>query len=272
MAVIAADCHFHLIDRDYPLAANRNYDPDGSQYGNAERLFSLFEAFGLSHGLVVQAEPYGFDNSCMLDAISMSGGRLKGIALVDPAISDAELDALIDADVVGIRYNLTSFKMTQFLHPATPRLLARLVEAGLFLQIHCERDELVAAMPVIDVDGLKVMIDHFGRPEVTRGTGQPGFQAMLELGRRGNCVVKLSGSFRVSKLMPPYGDVDPYIEAAIEVFTLDNCVWGSDWPFVRTMERIDYAPEIACVKRWLPDADDYRKVMAENPARLFGFS
>jgi predicted TIM-barrel fold metal-dependent hydrolase len=234
-------------------------------------LFSVLAAHGLSHALLVAAEPYGIDNGCMVDAIRASGGRCKGIALVSPDIAERALAGLVDAGVIGIRFNLASFGMAQFRHPATDRLFGQLSEAGLFLQVHCEKDQLVDAMPMLRRPGLRVMIDHFGRPQVERGVAQPGFQALLELGRSGNAVVKLSGPFRCSRLPPPYEDVDPFIAAAIEAFTLENCVWGSDWPFVLVSERIDYGPELACLQRWLPDTADRRKVLAENPARLFGF-
>jgi len=83
--------------------------------------------------------------------------------------------------------------------------------------------------------------------------------------------VKLSGPFRCSLEGYPYRDVDPFIAAAIEAFTLDNCVWGSDWPFVRMDERMDYGPVFSCLHRWLPDEKDRRKVLWNNPKRLFGF-
>jgi predicted TIM-barrel fold metal-dependent hydrolase len=115
------------------------------------------------------------------------------------------------------------------------------------------------------------MIDHFARPDPRAGLAQPGFQALLALGQTGNAVVKLSGPFRCSHQPPPYADVEPFIAAAVGAFTLENCVWGSDWPFVRVDERIDYGPELACLARWFPDAGDRAKVLVENPARLFGF-
>ena len=107
---------------------------------------------------------------------------------------------------------------------------------GWFLQIHCEGDELVQAMPVLRRTRVRAMIDHFGRPDIARGLAQPGFAALLELGRSGEHVVKLSGPFRCSRESWPHRDVDPFIAAAIEAFTLDRCVWGSDWPFVRVDE------------------------------------
>jgi len=69
----------------------------------------------------------------------------------------------------------------------------------------------------------------------------------------------------------PYTDVDPFIAAAIAAYTLDRCVWGSDWPFVRMDERMDYGPPATCLPRWLPDAKDQQKVLWDTPARLFGF-
>jgi predicted TIM-barrel fold metal-dependent hydrolase len=271
MRMTGADCHVHIIDRRFQMAGNRNYDPEDGQYGSAARFLSVLDAAGLSHGLIVAAEPYGHDPACILDAVAGSGGRLKAVALVSPDITEPALDSLRSNGVVGIRYNLTSFRMRQFLDPATPSLFERLAERKMYLQVHCEADELVEAMPMLSRHpDLAVIIDHFARPDLARGLDQPGFRALLELGRRGN-IVKLSGPYRVSRQMPPYRDVEPFIAAAIEAFTPDRCVWGSDWPFTRVTERIDHGPEFACLQRWLPDEADRNKVLIETPRRLFGF-
>jgi predicted TIM-barrel fold metal-dependent hydrolase len=115
------------------------------------------------------------------------------------------------------------------------------------------------------------MVDHFGRPDVSRGVQQPGFQTLLELGKSGDAVIKLSGAFRSSLQPYPHYDVDPFIEAAIDAFTLERCVWGSDWPFVRMDSRMDYGPTLSCLGRWLTDRDDRDTVLWKTPARLFGF-
>jgi len=272
MPVQGADCHAHLLGHEYPLAPDRNYDPEPSQIGTMTRFLSVLDAHGLSHGLVVAAEPYGTDNSCILDGIARSNGRLKGVALVPPDISEHDLLALKEGGMVGVRYNLTSFGMKQFLHPASERLFARLAEMEMFLQIHCEKDELAEAAGILAKAPMRLMIDHFGRPDVSRGIDQPGFKALLEIGRRGDSVVKLSGPYRSSLVAPPYPDVEPFIAAAVDAFTLSNCVWGSDWPFVKVTERIDYGPEFACVHRWFPDPAERKALLADNPARLFGFA
>jgi len=271
MTVLGVDCHAHLFAHGYPMTPAADYVPDPGQIGTVERFLAVLDAHGLSHGLVVAAEPYGPDNACMLDGIAAANGRLKGIALVSPEIADRALARLADAGVIGIRYNLTTRGMEQFRHPASARLFERLDEMGWFLQVHCQEDELALAAPVLHGIGARVMIDHIARPDPAKGLDQPGFRALLELGRTGNALVKLSGPFRFSRQNPPYPDVEPFVAAAVEAFTLERCVWGSDWPFVRVEERIDYGPELACLARWFPDEADRKRILVDNPVRLFGF-
>jgi predicted TIM-barrel fold metal-dependent hydrolase len=268
----AVDSHAHVFGPGYPMAPDTPYVPHASQQGTAAQFRAVLDAHGLTHGLLVAAQPYLYDNSCMLDAIARSGGRFKGVALVRPGAAERDLATLSAAGVVGIRFNLSTFGMREFTEPGADRLLAQIREIGWFLQIHCEGDELVEAMPILRRTGVRVMIDHFGRPDIARGIAQPGFAALLELGRSGPNVVKLSGPFRCSREDYPHRDVDPFIAAAIAAFSLDRCIWGSDWPFVRTEQRMDYGPLLACLHRWLPAEADRQAVLWHTPARLFGFA
>jgi predicted TIM-barrel fold metal-dependent hydrolase len=101
---------------------------------------------------------------------------------------------------------------------------------------------------------------------------QPGFQALLELGRRGQAVVKLSGYAKFSQQHFPHADTWPYVRALVDAFTLDACVWGSDWPFLRAPERIDYGTLLKLIERLFPNADERRQLLWETPCRLFGFA
>jgi predicted TIM-barrel fold metal-dependent hydrolase len=268
----AADCHAHVFcGGAYPYSPDIVYEPHPSQAGTTAQFLAVLEAHGLTHGLLVGAGPYGADNRCLLDGLAAGEGRLKGIALARADISDHALPALADRGVIGIRFNLTTHGMSQLVEPGADRLLARVREMRWFLQVHCEKDELVEAAPTLRRAGVRLMVDHFGRPDVARGLSHPGFQTLLELGRSGSAVVKLSGPFRSSVEGYPYRDVDPFVEAAIRAFTLERCVWGSDWPFVRMDERMDYGPPLVCLRRWLPDPGDRRAVLWDTPSRLFGF-
>ncbi|TSA41454.1 MAG: 2-pyrone-4,6-dicarboxylate hydrolase [Betaproteobacteria bacterium] len=271
--VRAVDSHAHVFCGDrYLYSPDTLYQPHPSQAGTAAKFRAVLDAHGLTHGLLVGAGPYGPDNRCMFDAIAASGGRFKGIALVKAQASDRELSALADQGVVGIRMNLMGHGMRPLTEPGAARLLARVKEMKWLLQVHCQKDELAEAAPLLRQAGVRVMIDHFGRPDIKRGVSQPGFSTLLEFGKSGNAVVKLSGPFRSSLEGYPYRDVDPFIAAAIEAFTLDNCVWGSDWPYVRMDERMDYGPPLTCLARWLPDAKDRQTALWDSPARLFGLN
>ncbi len=268
----AIDCHAHVFcNANYPYADNPVYEPLPNRKGTVGTFLATLDAHGLTHGLVIGAQPYGSDNRCMLDAIAESRGRLKGIALVRTGIADRELTGLADRGVVGIRINLSTDGMTPLTERGANRLLRRIREMNWFVEVHCQGDELAEAAPLLQSAGVHVLIDHFGRPDPERGLDQPGFQALVEIGKTGRGAVKLSGPFRSSIDGPPYLDCDPFVAAAIEAFGLENCVWGSDWPYVLTDEPIDYGTVYGCLSRWLPDPQDRHMVLWESPKRLFGF-
>jgi predicted TIM-barrel fold metal-dependent hydrolase len=267
----AVDSHAHIFDKRFPFAPDAHYLPAENQQGSPTEFRDVLHVHGFSHGLLVGAMPYGYDNRCLLNAIKESGGRFKGIALVNPQMSERELTALADQGVVGMRINPMFNGLRELTEPGADRLLARVKEMNWFVQIHCEKNNLADAAPLLRKAGVRIMVDHYGRPDIAAGVSQPGYQELLEFGRSGNAVVKLSGPFRSSNKAFPYDDVDPFIAAAIDAFTIENCVWGSDWPFVLMDRRMDYGPPLSCLDRWLPDVKNRRKVLWDNPARLFGF-
>ena len=266
------DCHAHVFCGErFPFAEKTLYRPHPSQAGNASDFLAVLDAHGFTHGLVVGANPYGTDNRCMLDAIAQSKGRLKGIALIDQDCSERHIADLSSRGVVGCRINLYNQGLQPLTDPRAPALLGRLREAGWWVQIQCEKDQLTEVAPLLTKARVRIIVDHFGRPDIGKGIRQAGFQTLLEFGRSGNAAIKLSGSFRSSMESYPHLDVDPFIEAAIEAFGLDNCVWGSDWPFVRMDARVDYGPTLNCLGRWLASDEERNKVLWQTPARLFGF-
>ncbi|MES2564596.1 MAG: amidohydrolase family protein [Pseudomonadota bacterium] len=268
----AVDSHAHVFcDNSYAFSPDTLYQPHPSQMGTAKKFRQVLDFHGFTHGLLVGAGPYGSDNRCMLNAISESNGHFKGVGLVKPTISERDLASLKEQGVVGIRVNLMGHGTRELTEPGADKLLARIKEMNLFLQVHLQKDDLVAAAPILRKAGVRVMFDHYGRPDVSKGLTQPGFKELLEFGQSGDHVVKISGPFRSSLRGYPYTDVDPYVEAVIKAYTLDRCVWGSDWPFVRMDERLDYGPPLTCLQRWLPNEADRRKVLWDTPARLFGF-
>lgn len=269
----AVDSHAHVFDtRSYPLNNPQGYVPQPNECGTAREFEVVLAVHAMTHGLLVNPfAGYALDNRCMLDAIAASAGRFKGVALVGHDATDAHLRQLADGGVVGARFNTLFSGATSLQGAQGARLLARIKELGWFAQIYFHDDEVLKLLPILEAAGIRVVVDHCACPDVARGLDQPGFQAVLELGRRGNAAIKLSGPFRYSRQGWPYEDCDPFVAALVEAYTPANCVWGSDWPFVRLPQRIDYGPTRRMLARWLPDPADQRKVLWDTPSRWFGF-
>ena len=133
------------------------------------------------------------------------------------------------------------------------------------------QDQLVALAPLFERTGVPLLIDHCGRPSPADGLSQSGFQALLRLGRARRALVKLSGYTKFSREAHPYDDLVPYVEALLDAFTPDGCLWASDWPFLRAPSRVDVGPLLALALRLVPDASDRRKILWETPRRVLGF-
>ena len=269
----AVDSHAHIIDTArFALCNPAGYVPQANECGTAHEFRTVLAAHGMTHALLVNPfAGYGTDNRCMLDAIAGSDGRFKGIALVGHDTNESTFQALADGGVIGARFNTLFSGATSLKGSEGAKLLARVRDQGWFAQVYFHDDALLDLLPILDAARVRVVVDHCGCPDPSRGVDQPGFQALLELGRRGEAVIKLSGAFRYSAQSWPYADGEPFVEALIDAFTLDRCVWGSDWPFVRVAHRMDYGPVQALLERWLPDAADRRRVLWDTPARCFGF-
>jgi predicted TIM-barrel fold metal-dependent hydrolase len=266
------DCHLHVIDpARFPYNPEVAYKPSGQEIGTPAQLGSMMSVYGVTHALIVQPNSgYGSDNSCMLDAIARGNGRFKGVAIIDFDATPADLRALKAQGIVGAAFNPT-FHGPDYYKDAAP-LIGRLADAGMFVQWQTEHDQLLHFVSMIEDIPARVLIDHSGRPTVARGINQPAFQALLKLADTGRVSVKLSGYAKFSQQPYPFADTRPFVEALVRAFTLDNCMWASDWPFLRGTERQDYGPLIALAAELFPDARDRAKLFSGTAKRLFGFA
>jgi predicted TIM-barrel fold metal-dependent hydrolase len=265
------DGHVHVLDpANFPFGEDIDYKPSGQEIGTPQQLAAVMQTYGVTHALLVQPNSgYGPDNSCMLDAIAHGGGRFKGIAIVDFAADLAALRGLQAQGIVGAAFNPTFHGIDYYKRSA--KLIEKLAELDMFLQLQCEHDQLSLYVPWIEAMPVRVLIDHCGRPTVAEGLTQPGFQALLRLARTGRVHVKLSGYAKFSKLPYPFKDTWPFVRAIVDAFTLDHCLWASDWPFLRSEQRQDYGPLVELAGLLFPDAADRRKLFYDTPQRLFGF-
>jgi 2-pyrone-4,6-dicarboxylate lactonase len=264
----AADCHAHVFgERDkYGYAAERQYTPPPVYLKD---YLAMHDAVGIARGVVVQTAVHGTHNQVIVDAIAQSHGRLRGIALLREDVSDDELDALERAGVRGFRANLVAKIGVQF--DAAKKLAARVARLGwhaqflLDIENFPDFDRIAAEFPC------DMVIDHMGRPDVVKGVGAPGFQALIRALKSGRVWSKLSAPYRTSRAPIPYDDITPFARALVAAAP-GQLVFGTDWPHVMMEgEMPNTGTLVERLVVWVPDEATRTRILVDNPARLYRF-
>jgi predicted TIM-barrel fold metal-dependent hydrolase len=264
------DCHVHVLDpAHFPYRPDTHYRPSGQELGTPAQLAEVVDVYGVRHALIVGPNSgYGLDNACLLDTLAHGAGRYKGIAVVANDASIDELQALKEQGVVGVAWNVTHYGVDHYRDAA--RLVDKLVGLDLCVDIQVEHDQIVPMLPLLVDSGVRVLVDHCGRPTVGDGLSQRGFRALLALADGGHAYVKLSGLVKFSRLPSPHEDAWPFVHALVDAFTLDRCLWASDWPYLRAPARVDYGVLLKLFATLFPDAAVRRTIQWETPRVLFG--
>jgi predicted TIM-barrel fold metal-dependent hydrolase len=271
------DCHFHVFGPAgrFPYnQADLRYAPPVAP---VEDFLALAKKLGIERFVFVQPSAYGRDNRCMLDAMRMIGTKnCRGIVDIDENAPDAELEHLHSLGVRGVRINVPPVKPHEAgfaakLLPRIERLAGRCAEIGWqldFLTPGWLTAELMPTLRKLDVD---FTIAHFGMFFAKDGVKQPGFQHLLELLRRDerHCWVKLTGVYRTS-VAEGFADVAPMARALIETAP-DRVVWGSDYPHLSFADKVGSIELWNLLGKWAPDEATRRRILVDNPQRLFGF-
>jgi predicted TIM-barrel fold metal-dependent hydrolase len=280
----ACDCHTHIHGdpEKFPFFSGRVYTPE---LASPEEMSALHKALNIERVVIVTPSVYGTDNSATLFGMKARGTTARGVAVIDDKTPEADLDAMNQAGIRGIRLNLATGGVNDpavgrsRFQAAVERVKNRNWHVQLFtsLSIISAVKDLVAASPV------PVVFDHFGGARAALGVEQPGFADLVELVRSGKAYVKISGAYRASKLGPDYADAAPLARALIAANS-DRIVWGTDWPHpdsvtppgrkatdVHPLLQIDDGRLLNQLPVWAPDAAIRKKILVDNPARLYGF-
>jgi len=265
---LSCDCHFHIFgpyDR-FPLDPGRHYDPPEALIPAYLR---VAEALGIERMVVVQPSVYGTDNACTLDAAARLGlDRARVVAVVDTSFDDAALRDLHARGTRGVRFNAVSGNGTPL--EQLDVLARRIAPLGWHLQLYASGDALAELAPKLATLPVEVVVDHMGGVRTAEGINSAGFQALLRLLDSGRAWVKLCG-YRISSEGPPFRDVAPFARALLDAAP-DRCVWGTDWPHPSLTE---WMPEDGALfdllGEWAPGEAERRRVLVDNPARLYGF-
>jgi predicted TIM-barrel fold metal-dependent hydrolase len=265
------DCHAHVFDpARFPYAPDAYYVPTGPETGTVDQLRRTLDAHGVRYALLVGPNSgYGEDNRCLIDAVAGGAGRFRGVAVVPNTATRTDLGALRDAGILGVTLNAALLGMQHYADAGA--LLSSLADLDMIADVQVTADQLPAMAPRLTRSGVRMLIDHCGRPDPADGLDAAGFQELLRLGRGGRAVVKLSGLVKFSRRPPPHEDTWPFVRALVDVFGPDRCVWASDWPFLRAPVRMDYGPLLAQLEELVPDLAARRQILWDTPRREFGF-
>jgi 2-pyrone-4,6-dicarboxylate lactonase len=269
----AVDAHCHVFGpmAQFPFSAKAKYLPEDA---GPDMLFALRDHLGFARNVIVQASCHGTDNAATLDAIASSDGLARGVAVVDPAISEADLAALHEGGIRGIRFNflkrlVDDAPKDKFLE------VARRLPAGWHVVIYFEADILEELRPFMDAIPMPLVIDHMGRPDVRQGPDGPdmrAFRALLDA--REDIWFKATCPDRLDAIKEG-GAGDPWDAFAHAVAPLvadypDRCLWGTDWPHPNMDTEIpDDGHLVDMIPRIAPTEELQRKLLIDNPMQLY---
>jgi predicted TIM-barrel fold metal-dependent hydrolase len=280
----ACDSHTHIYGdpAQFPLWSGRPYTPEPAL---PEEMSALHRALHMDRVVIVTPSAYGTDNAVTLYGMKARGANARGIAVIDEKTPDSDLDAMASAGVRGIRLISGANGPTD---PAVARrrfqaAVPRMKSRNWHIQMYTSLGILLALKDLIQASPVPVVFDHFGGAQAARGLNQPGFPDLLELLHSEKAYVKISGAYRASTRGPDYFDVAPLARALIRA-NPDHVVWGSDWPHpngtvVPGRKPTDVAPPFQIddgrllnqLPIWEPDAAVRKKILVDNPTRLYGF-
>jgi 2-pyrone-4,6-dicarboxylate lactonase len=264
----ACDVHVHIFGPadKYPHVEKPHYTlPDGTlaQYRN------LMPRLGIERFVIVQPSFYGCDNSCLLDTLDLVGDPARGVVMIEPDISNAELDSFHRRGVRAVRLDL--FKRAReplaALQSYVLQMTKRVDPLGWHLQFYAPGYIVRDLMHFFRTLRIDFVIDHMGYMLEEDGLRDADFSALLDLLGEGHCYLKLSGAYRIAKLRG-YDYVEPVAKAIVERAP-DRALWGSDWPHISYSDR-DTGELLSLLEHWAPSQRVRQKILVENPNRLFG--
>lgn len=266
----AVDAHCHVFGPGdiFPFAPERKYTPcDASR----EQLFALRDFLGFDKNVVVQATCHGADNSALLDVLKHSNDKARGVVTVEPSITRGELARMHELGVRGVRFNYVKRLVDPKPDEYYRQIIEKIRPLGWHVVLYFEPEDLREKWEFFTSLDIAVVIDHMGRPDVTKPLDNPEFELFLRFMRENpNVWTKVSCPDRLSVSGSPlYADVVPFATAIVEEFE-DRVLWGTDWPHPNMKKEVpddgilvDYVPSMATT------ATLQQKLLVHNPNNLY---
>jgi 2-pyrone-4,6-dicarboxylate lactonase len=265
----AIDAHVHVFgpEAEFPFSPKAKYHPEDA---TPEMLFALRDQLGFARNVIVQASCHGTDNAATLSAIAKSDGRARGVAVVSPDIDDAELQALHDGGIRGVRFNFLKRLVDDAPKDKFLDISRRIAPLSWHVVVYFEADILEELESFLAAIPTTIVVDHLGRPDIAQGPGGADITRFTRLlDEHANIWTKVSGAERLSPQGPPFDDFAAVIRPVVERFP-DRVLWGTDWPHPNMEHRIpDDGTLVDVIPRIAPTPELQRKLLVDNPMRLY---
>ena len=265
----AVDAHVHVFGPEarFPFSPKAKYHPEDA---TPEMLFALRDRLGFSRSVIVQASCHGTDNAATLNAIAVSNGTARGVAVVAGDIGDAELERLHEAGIRGVRFNFLKRLVDDAPRDQFLAIARRIERLGWHVIIYFEADLLEELTPFMEAIPTTIVVDHLGRPDIAQGPDGKDIAAFRRLLETHPAIwTKVSGAERLSIQGPPYDDFVDVVRPIVAAFP-DRVLWGSDWPHPNMQHAIpDDGRLVDIVPRLAPTEALQRKLLIDNPNRLY---
>lgn len=265
----AVDAHCHVFGPAAQLsfAPERKYTPCDA---GKDKLFELRDFLGFERNVIVQATCHGKDNRALLDALDAAGGRARGVASVGPEIAEQDLCEMDARGARGVRFNFV-----RRLVDATPKdafltIAEKIAPLGWHVVVYFEAADLPELVPFLNGLPTPVVVDHMGRPDVTKGVDHPDFGRFIRLMEDNPAIwCKVTCPERLTRQGPPYDDVVPFAAEIVRRFP-DRVLWGTDWPHPNMKSHMpDDGELVDLIPRIAPDPDRQIRLLVDNPVRLY---
>ena len=263
----ACDAHCHVFgpgDR-FPYHPDRSYTPPDA---GKEALKKLHDHLGIERAVIVHASCHGPYMDATLDAIAWSNGKYRGTSIVEPDISDAELQRYHQGGIRAVRFNFVKH-LESVPEPAVVQRMADRIKAmGWHLVVHLDAEDIVELSPLLLGLPIPFVIDHMARVKAGEGLEQPAFKQLLDLMKEEKAWVKITGPERISTQGPPFTDAIPFAQALVKAAP-DRVLWGTDFPHPNVRNMPNDGHLVNLLGMIIPDPQTLRTVVVDNPTKLY---
>ena len=268
----ATDCHMHIYDPRFAEVGPNRAKPNNA---TVQDYRLLQKRTGTTRVVVVTPRNYATDNRVTVDALAQLGANARGVAVVHPTITDAELKALDAGGIRGIRFSLTGGADAVVTWDMVEPLSKRVAVLGWHLQFNLDGSQITERAELLRRLPSQLVFDHMGHPTLPAGIEDRSFAVMRGLIDRGRTWIKLSGAYSNSKIGPPsYPEATAIAQAFVKAAP-ERMVWGSDWPHPGEQSKPvlpDDALLFDLLAVWAADEATRRRILVENPESLYGFA